>query len=114
MAYGEQALSGYFGGTSAREWSPTERTLVEIWTEVLDVAPSELSLTSDFTHFGGDSIAVKRMMLRVRDRLGVSASLGIFYEARTLEAFARRLDLLGRSELDREKAQGVQWEEGSV
>ena len=114
MAYVEGSHLSHSSAAVTREWSATERMLVEIWSEVLDLAAAKLSPTSDFTQLGADSLAVKRMMLRARDHFGVSPSLGMLFEAPTLEAFARRIEVMKVAAPGLAEAPQGQWEEGTV
>ncbi|WP_155731779.1 non-ribosomal peptide synthetase, partial [Pseudoalteromonas luteoviolacea] len=52
-----------------------EKSLVEIWSELLDIEASELSVTASFFNVGGHSLSSIRMVSLVEHRLGVKPTL---------------------------------------
>ncbi len=70
--------------------TPTERRLVEIWQEVIEVAQS--GVRDDFFAAGGHSLMATRLLLRVRAAFGVEVPLRDFLDRPTIEALAERVD----------------------
>ena len=70
--------------------TPTEVALGEIWSDVLQ-RPT-LGRTDDFFALGGDSLRATQVMTRVRRMFALELPLSAAFEARTLEALARRID----------------------
>ena len=63
-------------GTAASAHTETERTLVQIWSEVLDT--EEISIHDDFLGLGGDSLAAMRCINRIIATFGVEVPLELF------------------------------------
>ena len=66
----------------------TERSLVEIWQEVLDV--EEIGIRDDFFELGGHSLLATQVISRVREVFKVELQLRCMFEGPTVE----RLELL--------------------
>ena len=63
-------------GAAASAHTETERTLVQIWSEVLNT--EEISIDDDFLGLGGDSLAAMRCINRIIATFGVEVSLELF------------------------------------
>jgi len=63
--------------------SPTERTLAELWQEVLHV--QGIGLHQNFFALGGHSLKITQLMSRIRRRFGVDVPLRSLFEQPTLE-----------------------------
>src|SRR5215217_796643 len=70
-----------------------ERTLAEVWQEVLGV--SLVGVKDDFFALGGHSLLATRVVSRLRDALGHDVPVRLLFEAPTVEALAERLGTLG-------------------
>lgn len=68
----------------------TERTLMELWMEVLE-QPS-LSVGDDFFALGGHSLLGVRLLSRVSEAWEVDLPLRTIYDAPTVEAMAQLID----------------------
>ena len=66
--------------------TPTEAALVEIWEDVLGVAP--IFLHDDFFELGGQSFAAVRVMTRLAQRFGQRLPLSALLEGRTVAHLA--------------------------
>ncbi|MCP3162991.1 non-ribosomal peptide synthase/polyketide synthase [Myxococcus qinghaiensis] len=70
-----------------------ERTLAEVWQEVLGV--SLVGVRDDFFALGGHSLLATRVVSRLRDALGHDVPVRLLFESPTVEALAERLGTLG-------------------
>jgi amino acid adenylation domain-containing protein len=88
----EQASAAAMRGkpTAAPLRTPTEMALGEIWSDVLQVPT--LGRNDDFFGLGGDSLRATQVMTRVRRTFALELPLSAAFEARTLEALAKRID----------------------
>ncbi|WP_199351108.1 non-ribosomal peptide synthase/polyketide synthase [Haliangium ochraceum] len=68
----------------------TEARLVEIWEQVLELAP--VGVFDDFFQLGGHSLLAVRLMAEIRDRLGQSLPLATLFQGATIERLARAID----------------------
>ena len=75
--------------TYARPRDPLERQLVEIWEELLKVAP--IGIKDDFFELGGHSLLSVRMISRVEQLTGERLSLATLFEDATIEHLAARI-----------------------
>jgi acyl transferase domain-containing protein len=78
-----------------------ERTIAEVWQELLGIQP--IGIQDDFFEAGGHSLLATQVMSRLHQRLGVDVPLRALFEARTIAAFAERVDELSRSATEREE-----------
>ncbi|GBD49890.1 non-ribosomal peptide synthetase [Methylopila sp. Yamaguchi] len=69
-----------------------ERSLADIWEDVLGTAG--LGRGDDFFRRGGHSLLAMRVASRLRTDLGVELPVSTLFEARTLAAFAERVEAL--------------------
>lgn len=63
-------------GAAASAHTGTERTLVQIWSEVLNT--EEINIHDDFLGLGGDSLAAMRCINRIIAMFGVEVPLDLF------------------------------------
>lgn len=68
----------------------TERTLVEIWEELLEVAP--IGVDDDFFDLGGHSMLAVRMVSLVQQRTGMTLPLAALFRKPTIAELADLLD----------------------
>lgn len=68
----------------------TQRVLVEIWEELLDVSP--IGIDDDFFDLGGHSMLAVRMVAQVRKRLGRSLPLAALFSKPTITQLAKVLE----------------------
>ncbi|HKH43736.1 MAG TPA: amino acid adenylation domain-containing protein, partial [Thermoanaerobaculia bacterium] len=66
-----------------------EETLAGIWSELLHV--ERIGRGDNFFELGGHSLLATRLMVRVRDQLGVEISLPAIFEAEDLAALAQEI-----------------------
>jgi acyl carrier protein len=63
-------------GAAASTHAATERTLLQIWSEVLNTDP--IGVYDDFLSLGGDSLAAMRCINRIIATFGVEVPLDLF------------------------------------
>jgi amino acid adenylation domain-containing protein/non-ribosomal peptide synthase protein (TIGR01720 family) len=73
--------------------TPLEKTLAEIWSAVLGVAP--VGVSDNFFALGGHSLLATQAVSRIKEALGVEASLRLLFEAQTIAELALRLQSAG-------------------
>ena len=87
----------------------TERQLVGIWEEMLDVRP--IGIRDNFFELGGHSLMDARLVAQVERRMGVTLPLATIYHTRTVENLAvtleRRRSNKGNSLLQPYRATGT-------
>ncbi|WP_340203752.1 amino acid adenylation domain-containing protein, partial [Ascidiimonas sp. W6] len=66
----------------------TEEQLVEIWSEVLNLAPELISATSSFFELGGHSLNAITLVNRIGKSLQVNVPLRVLFQQKTLRALA--------------------------
>jgi acyl carrier protein len=70
--------------------SPTERSLAEIWCEVLNIG--EVSIHDNFLAIGGHSLTATRIISRVRDKFQIELPLRRIFELPTIAELAHAVD----------------------
>ncbi|MGH7833024.1 MAG: amino acid adenylation domain-containing protein [Candidatus Binatia bacterium] len=70
--------------------TPLEKTVAEIWRDVLGV--KDLSIDDDFFELGGHSLQATQVVSRLRGKLAVRLSLRRLFEAPTLGGLARCIE----------------------
>jgi thioesterase domain-containing protein len=70
-----------------------ERQLVEIWAEVLQLAPEKIGINDSFFQLGGHSLLAPRLFSTIERRLGRRLPLGVLYRSPTIEAMAKAFSL---------------------
>lgn len=91
LAEQANAIIAEIASSGAPLRTPTELTLGEIWRDVLK--RSTLGRTDDFFALGGDSLRAIQVMTRVRRMFELDLPLSTVFEARRLEALAKRIDV---------------------
>ncbi|MGP4012675.1 amino acid adenylation domain-containing protein [Streptomyces sp. 4N124] len=71
--------------------TPVQEIVRDLFAEAVGVARRTVHADSDFFRLGGHSLAIARLLKRVRKVLGVAPDSRALYEAPTPELFARRL-----------------------
>lgn len=74
------------GATYVAPRTDLERTIVEIWKDVLNV--DTIGVDDDFFNLGGHSFAALRAVAALRSRTGLNTSLGGLLESRTVARLA--------------------------
>jgi acyl carrier protein len=68
-----------------------ENTLRALFAEVLEVEPESVGPDDDFFHLGGHSQSAIRLVVRIRNRLGVKLSVGDVFAEPTVSGLLTRL-----------------------
>ena len=66
------------GSSATSTHAETERALLQIWSEVLNTAPTPIGIHDDFLGLGGDSLAAMRCINRIIATFGVEVPLELF------------------------------------
>jgi amino acid adenylation domain-containing protein len=81
------------GSQSSEHVAPrtaTERQLAEIWSKLLEI--EDISVNENFFALGGHSLMATRLVVRIRESLGVEVPVRTVFETRTLVALAAAVD----------------------
>lgn len=81
--------SGSANALAAR--NPTEQTLVDIWVELLAVAPTALGVRDNFFEAGGHSILAVALMAKINQAFAANLPLATLFMNPTIEALAQLL-----------------------
>ncbi|GAB1196184.1 hypothetical protein APSETT444_005451 [Aspergillus pseudonomiae] len=65
-----------------------ERTLCDIWAELLEVRPEEIGIYSDFFSLGGDSLKSTKLSFMVHEAFNRAISVSNLFRHRTIENLA--------------------------
>lgn len=82
------AIEGEEIGTGEEYVAPKnqiEEALLNIWTEILKIDKSRISVTDDFFDLGGDSIKVLPVVAKLKAKLNVSIPIDVVYKNHTIE-----------------------------
>lgn len=82
-----------------------ERTLAQIWSEVLEVTP--IGVRDNFFQLGGDSILAAQIVNRVRDALHVELSFLIFFQQPTVARMAVNIAKLQAEAVDSDELEAM-------
>jgi thioesterase domain-containing protein/acyl carrier protein len=69
----------------------TEKQLVEIWAEVLKLAPEKIGINDGFFDLGGHSLSAVQLMAKIDKRFGQMLPLAIIFTAPNIAALATLL-----------------------
>ncbi|WP_435103795.1 SDR family NAD(P)-dependent oxidoreductase [Arhodomonas sp. AD133] len=70
------------------EATDAERTMVDAWSQLLELAPDELEPTSDFFALGGGSLMASRLVNLLKQQTGVELSVQAVFESPRLSDLA--------------------------
>ncbi len=78
-------------GSSQEEYrapeSHEEKTLTQIWAELLNLDVGSISVTANFFELGGHSLLATRLVSLVREALGVEIPMRVLFEKPTIREF---------------------------
>ncbi|MFK3873285.1 amino acid adenylation domain-containing protein [Pseudoalteromonas rhizosphaerae] len=75
----------------------TQRVLVQIWAELLELEAWKISITDNFFSLGGHSLLAVRMTSRIRDKFDKELSIPLIFDLATIEALGQYLDVMLKS-----------------
>lgn len=78
--------------------TPEEKTIAEIWAEVLDGRP--INVEANFFDLGGHSLLATRVVSRIREKCGVEFPLRLLFDSPTVAALASHLSVLQPSQTE--------------
>ncbi|GAA5913658.1 hypothetical protein JCM8208_005894 [Rhodotorula glutinis] len=90
--------AGGANGTQ-QQLSSTEKTIHDIWMQLLPSPPAEIPLDESFFDLGGHSILATRLIFELRRSLAPGAPLGLVFDFPTIRALANELDQLRNADL---------------
>ncbi|NRA80921.1 MAG: AMP-binding protein, partial [Pseudoalteromonas sp.] len=70
----------------------TERVLVNIWSELLNIAPESISVTANFFELGGHSLMTLKLLLFIQQRVQKACDLSTLFLKSTVQSQALLLD----------------------
>ncbi|HKO57468.1 MAG TPA: amino acid adenylation domain-containing protein [Thermoanaerobaculia bacterium] len=76
-----------------------EKQLVEIWSEVLKLAPEKIGVNDSFFELGGHSLLATRLMSRIRGRLNINLPLKALFERTTVAQLAELIPDAAKSDI---------------
>lgn len=79
--------------------TPTERSVVELWSRLLPNAPSPMPLDESFFDLGGHSILATRLVFEMRKQFVINVPLGVVFDAPTVRGLAKAVDQLRQADL---------------
>ncbi|THH30195.1 hypothetical protein EUX98_g3976 [Antrodiella citrinella] len=79
--------------------NPTEKTLIDLWSQILPNAPSPIPVDESFFDLGGHSILATRLIFEIRKAFVVDAPLGLVFDKPTISALADAVDRLRNADL---------------
>ena len=88
-----------FAAPPARQASSTEKTLENIWINILPSVPQSIPLDESFFDLGGHSILATRLIFEIRKVFLVNAPLGLIFEQPTISGLAKAIDVLRNADL---------------
>jgi amino acid adenylation domain-containing protein len=74
------------GAAAKQAHTPVQLKLLEIWSRVLDVP--QLGLHDDFFELGGTSLGAVKILLAIKEHLGVALDMSLWSEISTVAGFA--------------------------
>ena len=82
-----------------RQLTPIQKTIHDIWKNLLPSSPSSIELNENFFDLGGHSILATRLIFEIRKALVVEAPLGLVFEKPSIEGLANEVESIKASDL---------------
>ncbi|MBA6257663.1 MULTISPECIES: non-ribosomal peptide synthetase [unclassified Colwellia] len=73
--------------------TPTEETLVNIWSNLLKIETDAISVTANFFDLGGHSLLAVRLISEIRAQLQKELPIKLIFESSTIRLIAAHIDL---------------------
>ncbi|KAJ1029626.1 hypothetical protein NDA13_002870 [Ustilago tritici] len=86
-------------GAALTSATPTEQSVVELWSRLLPNAPSPIPLDESFFDLGGHSILATRLVFEMRKQFVINVPLSVVFDAPTVRGLAKAVDQLRQADL---------------
>jgi amino acid adenylation domain-containing protein/thioester reductase-like protein len=80
--------------TSPSNW--LEKGITKIWSELLNIEESKVSVTANYFQLGGNSLSIVKMITKVKSFAAVDLPLSTFWKSPTIRTIAKMIE--GKSE----------------
>ncbi len=77
--------------------NPTEKKLVEIWADVLELEEDKISVKATFIELGGHSLKAVFLISRIEKELGVEFTLNQLFQYETIRRISQLISLLDKN-----------------
>ena len=77
----------------------TEKQLVAIWAEVLNLAPETIGVHDNFFELGGHSLLATQLISKIRSQFDVDLPLKALFERASVAQLAESIATAGKSEI---------------
>jgi polyketide synthase PksN len=91
--------SAFTGQDSVAPRNDTENQLVEIWAQLLDLAPEKIGVDDNLFALGGNSLLATQLISKIRSRLGVHLPLTTLFEQTTIAQLAESVTHSAKSDV---------------
>lgn len=88
------------GASSARDATPTEEAVADLFATLLPSCPRPVPFDESFFDLGGHSILATRLVFSMRKTFVVNVPLGIVFESPTVEGLAKEVERLRHADLN--------------
>lgn len=85
---------------AANKLTPTQQTLLEIWSLLLTNPPSPIPVDESFFDIGGHSILATRLIFEIRKTFAIEAPLNLIFQYPTISNLASAIENLKNDDLD--------------
>jgi SAM-dependent methyltransferase/aryl carrier-like protein len=79
-----------YARSSTEARTPTEKTLVQLWSEVLQL--NEVGIDDNFLELGGDSLLATKLLTRIRAKFNIEVSLRTLFKNQTIALLAQTIE----------------------
>ncbi|KAJ3270536.1 large subunit of alpha-aminoadipate reductase [Terramyces sp. JEL0728] len=100
LPFPDTALAAATSKVAEDTLTPLQNSLRDIWSNLLNVESSKISLEDNFFDLGGHSILATRLVFEVRKSLAVEAPLGMVYRSPVLSDMVADVDYLRGGDLN--------------
>ncbi|WDE09259.1 AMP-binding protein [Thalassomonas viridans] len=86
----------------------TEKALVAIWGQLLNLEAAAISVTVGFFDLGGHSLLAVRMVAAIRERLGAEIAIGELFDLATIRQLAPLVDKAATMQFVQDQQQNIE------
>ncbi|MCP5051323.1 MAG: amino acid adenylation domain-containing protein, partial [bacterium] len=87
----EPGLADSLGGEYVPPANPTEEQMVELWSEVLDIAPDRVSVSDNFFQLGGHSLKAAGLIARIHKTFSIDVPIAELFSSPTIRGICRMI-----------------------